>query len=827
MEIISDTFSIYTTDILLSENIKAIGINVININGDNRIIFRYKLNEKYYYIQYTPHKKILQYIFFEIINNSLLWNITYNLNNENDRYIVTYVININSEYIKDNINKSQALYYVILDIYLKIPSFISPNLTNKSIIPNLTYNLQPTNFNIVLYNYQLVTLCKMMLIEKNNIIHNINYTTNININNTNLIFDPITYNIVDTHLELNVSTKGGIIADEMGLGKTISCIALISENLLNNINNLNYLKYSNIINYNKIKSKATLIFCPSHLIKQWKNEITKCNNKLKVILITSKIDFIKVKFNDIINTDIILISYQFIMNFKYYPNLYNIYINNKIETQLLSSTPMTYNIGDRNNKIKTFLTNIIPKLNFNDISNLDIPLFEYFYFNRIIVDECHEFFALNLTNYSLGQYMSNWMCNIDSNYYWYVSGTPFLNFNSIINCAKFINLKLEIPNTNIIYDYSYKSINYSNLCIDLLNKTYIWNNILDKICIRHLKNDIKNQVELFGYEEELIWIKFTELERELYNSKINKVNNKYLQQLCCHPLIVESSKKIFGNIEIDLLLMQDKLISYHKNNYDKYKEKLEKLDSRKTEYYILKKSYENQMNESKYLYTILEKINSDTINLENCAICMDEIINPTLTSCGHLYCYECLRQCFNLKKICPICKNDLTGTDIMIVNKQKNNDNNSLIEKYGSKLGKLISIINYLLIQPDNRIIIFSQWDDMLTLIGKTLIDNKINNSFVKGNVWYRNSAISKFKNNQDNKIIMLSLKNAASGTTLTEATHIIFIEPINASKEEINIIESQALARACRIGQKQKIKLIRILIKDTIEEDIYNKYYT
>ena len=30
------------------------------------------------------------------------------------------------------------------------------------------------------------------------------------------------------------------------------------------------------------------------------------------------------------------------------------------------------------------------------------------------------------------------------------------------------------------------------------------------------------------------------------------------------------------------------------------------------------------------------------------------------------------------------------------------------------------------------------------------------------------------------NQIIMLSLKNSASGTNLTEATHIMFVEPIN-----------------------------------------------
>ena len=55
---------------------------------------------------------------------------------------------------------------------------------------------------------------------------------------------------------------------------------------------------------------------------------------------------------------------------------------------------------------------------------------------------------------------------------------------------------------------------------------------------------------------------------------------------------------------------------------------------------------------------------------------------------------------------------------------------------------------------------------------------------------------------------------------------NIFFIEPINSSINEIKAIESQAIARCCRIGQLNKVKLIRILIKDTIEEEIYNTYY-
>jgi SNF2 family DNA or RNA helicase len=119
----------------------------------------------------------------------------------------------------------------------------------------------------------------------------------------------------------------------------------------------------------------------------------------------------------------------------------------------------------------------------------------------------------------------------------------------------------------------------------------------------------------------------------------------------------------------------------------------------------------------------------------------------------------------------------------------------------------------------------------MLRLIGRSLAENNIGNSFVKGNVWCRNSAISKFKSGKntsgdDNKVIMLSLKNSASGTNLTEATHIFFVEPIDAPKEKCRAIEGQAIARACRVGQKNKIVVNRILVENSIEEIIYRKSY-
>jgi len=821
MEIITCSFTINNHQF---DDTQPTNIELISTSHDNKIIFKYNLNDNYYYVLHSPHKKNHFYIFFEILNKSLLWNIKYTTSKINQLYFINYKIEINVALIDIYIQSSLGLNNLLIELYNKIPNVIKADLINKSILPFCEPYIQPLNFKIQLYDYQLRSLNKMIQIENKNICHKVNYTYDIQLYDKNIIYDPIANIKIDNHMMLDIKTDGGILADEMGLGKTISCISLIVSNPQTIKQNF---KLSKKLNVNKVSSKATLIICPSHLTKQWVSEINKSINNLKIIVILSKNDFSKLIFEDIINCDIVITSYQFLMNFKYYPNIYYFYDishSPSVTNELSNSTPATFNPVFKNNSLKNYLNSNLG--DYNKLKKKELPLLEFFYFHRIIIDEGHEIFGQTLNNCSLNKYMTQWILNIDADFHWYISGTPFINLKSIQTCANFINLNLNIIDKNI--NFNHNNINNESNIFDFMNKQYIWNNILEKICIRHLKRDIENQIDFYGYEEEIIWLKFTELEKQLYESKKNKVSKQYLQQLCCHPLVVESSRKIFGNVEVDLSIMQDKLIEYHKNNYENYKNKLENLNPTRQEYHMLKKTYETQINESKYLFTILEKIKSSNIlENENCSICMDELSNPTLTTCGHLYCYECLKLCLNQKKICPICKSNLSGKDLMIVNYTKNNDlSNPLIDKYGSKLGKLISLINCLLLNKDSRIIIFSQWDDMLNLVGKTLGENNISNSFVKGNVWSRNSAIDKFKNSDENKIIMLSLKNAASGTNLTEATHIIFIEPINEPKEEIISIESQAIARACRVGQKHKIKIIRILMQNTIEEEIYNQYY-
>ena len=754
----------------------------------------------------------------EILYGSELWKykasiFSYN-NYSNIKQCVSILVIPDESYVSTYKDSSVGFKVYLSTLYDKLKTYGGydryPKVRDISYPSYLDPIEQPTNFTIKLFEYQKKSIAKMIAIEKDTINLECNYNYPIEFGEVMINYNPSIGKGEDNDVvcQLKIKTNGGILADEMGLGKTITSLAVVA---------LNPSYYNEQFKNDLLFSKATLIICPSHLSKQWESEVKKIFPKAKIIKLLTKNNHANLTYKEIKEADIIIATQQFLMNFKYYPQVHYQYC-----------TPSNFTFSSRVTKLAEVLRE------WKDDESVDImkqtqPNLEHFHFHRLIVDEGHEIFGLQLTNASMAKYMAEWLDQVNSDYKWFVSGTPFVNYEGLKKCLKFVNMTLID---------SASGQDFSNQ--PYVKKAYIIDKVLSNIMIRHRKCDVDNQIEIPGYEEEVIWVKLTELEKNLYLSKKNNnVSDITLQQLCCHILVSDTTSRYFGgNTEVDLSQMQDQLIEYHKNTIETYEKKLECLNPENQAYAMVKKNYKTKVSESKYMLSILEKMaNKDEIDLnQNCSICFDTLSNPSLTSCGHIFCKECLEMCLQVKKECPMCKADLNGKEIYLVDSKNKevepDEENPLIKKYGSKLGKLISIVRTLISDDRNRIIIFSQWDRMLNLIGKSLSDNGISNSFVKGNVWSRNSAISKFKlgkdsSGEDNKVIMLSLSNSASGTNLTEATHIIFVEPINQKNEEVKAIEGQAVGRACRLGQKNKIKVIRILTQNTIEEEIYDKIYS
>ena len=230
-----------------------------------------------------------------------------------------------------------------------------------------------------------------------------------------------------------------------------------------------------------------------------------------------------------------------------------------------------------------------------------------------------------------------------------------------------------------------------------------------------------------------------------------------------------------------------------------------------------------------------------------CSICFDEFDKEfVMTKCRHIVC----RSCFDILKEnkqqinCPFCRTVITNKDYSIVNVEAINKEDEkskekvvieektpqqlkeeeMINKYGTKFNYLIKYLNKLFETPDNRVIIFSQYDRMLRMVGKVLEDFNIKHMFMKGSVHTLNKNIMKFKTDPSYKIIMLSSETSASGNNLTEANNIIFVDVINADKNRTQAIETQAIGRAVRLGQKKPVTIKRLIMKNTVEEEFYSK---
>lgn len=686
-------------------------------------------------------------------------------------------------------------------------------LLNESYIPNNSIKSKESKrlfkkpgFKVDLFDYQKKSIQQMISIEAKSDVF-IPISVDLNFNGTIIKWDPINQSIVPSTKLVRIESNGGILADSMGLGKTISLSGLIHYSPP-----LAPPTPENSFYY----SKANLIIVPSHLAKQWAEELKKSlPSNIKIISILTKTTHSKYTFNDFKEADIIICTQQFLLNVKNYMLVMRKHCN-------------TYN---RESFSTIFAQWEVDKV---DLSTKTEPLFEFFMFHRIIIDEGHELFERNLGNYRTSDMVLTFINSLKSHYRWYISGTPFSSFTGLSNILNFIDTKLSVDGEIInIHDLSYdgcKIRECTNRVYTYIVKTHFMQEIFKSILIRHKKTDIETSISIPGYTETVEWVELTSSERTIYDSRKVNTSSETLQQLCCHPLIADSMRRIIGSTVTDLDQVQDKLLEHHKKQVKTYSEKIVRLDTTSQSYNMVLAKYKSIVSESSYMLKVLEKISTAIAYDEdtNCIICFDSVTDPVLTPCGHIYCNICITTSLNYKSECPMCKNKLEKGQLYKIESSitKQVDINPLIAKYGAKLGKLIQMVRSLMI-GDNRIIIFSQWDDMLSLIGKSLSENGVENSFIKGNVYCRANAIQRFKlNTNENRVIMLSLKNSASGTNLTEATHIFFVEPMNLSKNECAIIEGQALCRACRIGQKNVVQIIRILCKNTIEEEIYNRVY-
>ncbi len=144
---------------------------------------------------------------------------------------------------------------------------------------------------------------------------------------------------------------------------------------------------------------------------------------------------------------------------------------------------------------------------------------------------------------------------------------------------------------------------------------------------------------------------------------------------------------------------------------------------------------------------------------------------------------------------------------------------NSFWAEKSSKIIAFMEIIENLISNPNNNILVFSQFTSFLELIKVELNEKQIEYLYLDGQtpLEKRKEYVEEFQEGK-NRLFLSSLKAGGFGINLTKANYVILLDPWwNPS------VENQAMDRAHRIGQKRVVTVIRLIASQTIEEKIIN----
>lgn len=115
-----------------------------------------------------------------------------------------------------------------------------------------------------------------------------------------------------------------------------------------------------------------------------------------------------------------------------------------------------------------------------------------------------------------------------------------------------------------------------------------------------------------------------------------------------------------------------------------------------------------------------------------------------------------------------------------------------------------------------HKVLIFSQFVRHLTLVRKELDKENVKYSYLDGGTKDRKAEVENFQNNKDIKVFLLSLKAGGVGLNLTAADYVFMLDPWwNPA------VEAQAVDRAHRIGQENKVFIYKFITQNSVEEKI------
>ncbi|KFA54626.1 hypothetical protein S40293_02276 [Stachybotrys chartarum IBT 40293] len=229
-------------------------------------------------------------------------------------------------------------------------------------------------------------------------------------------------------------------------------------------------------------------------------------------------------------------------------------------------------------------------------------------------------------------------------------------------------------------------------------------------------------------------------------------------------------------------------------------------------------------------------------------IATSNAISQFVEDCKHFLCADCLdaqsEEADLIRRRCPICSDLSNGTTDLLFHQDTQDtfmseaDSRTETERsfengyfntagHSSKIHMLIEDVKQALAETGtdengrrtkSKSIIFSCWTKTLDLIHRYLQRNDMESLRIDGDcsLSQRQKVLDRFSSNGGPQVLLMTTGTGAFGLNLTAANHIFIVElQWNPS------VESQAIARAVRIRQQDKVIVTRYIVVGTVEENL------
>lgn len=207
---------------------------------------------------------------------------------------------------------------------------------------------------------------------------------------------------------------------------------------------------------------------------------------------------------------------------------------------------------------------------------------------------------------------------------------------------------------------------------------------------------------------------------------------------------------------------------------------------------------------------------------EECPVCFDNLTNPVVTHCKHVFCHGCISRVISLQGKCPMCRNKLDEQSLVEPapdNSGSDGDDADFDSAAkSSKTEALVKILQATLRDGKSKVVVFSQWTSFLNIMQAQVAEAGFGFTRIDGSMKAdaRDAAIRALDGDASTRVMLASLAVCSVGLNLVSADTVILADSWWAPA-----MEDQAVDRVHRLGQTRPTTVWRLVMDGTVEERV------